>query len=193
MYELPTTLSIGGQDFAITDKGNFRMVLDCFVALEDSELSKQERLIACLLIFYEDMNEYEDLAKFPDLQDAVTQMYLFFNCGQQQVGARSDYKLIDWEGDSQLIAAAINNVAKTEIRTEPYIHWWTFMGYYLSVGESALATVVSIRGKIAKGVKLEKHEQKFRRDNPQYFAWDPRTVDQKEADELAKNLWNNGG
>ncbi len=193
MYELPTSITIDGRDFAITNKGDFRMVLDCFATLEDSELSRQERLIACLLIFYQDINEYEDLNSIPDLQEAVNKMYLFFNCNQQQVGAHTNYKLIDWENDAQIIMSAINKVAGKEVRLEEYVHWWTFMGYYCAVGESALSTIVSIRSKIAKGVKLEKYEQKFRQENPQYFTWDARTIEQKEADELVKNIWNSGG
>lgn len=66
------------------------------------------------------------------------------------------------------------------------------MGYFNAVGESALSTVVSIRSKIAKGKKLEKYEQEFRKENPQYFTWDMRTLKQKEEDELLNQLWNKG-
>lgn len=194
MYEIPTELEIGGQSFAIRNKGDYRMVLDCFAALDDEELTKRERLLACLLIFYEDLTSLDDLNKFSDLEEAITKMYQFFNCGQDSsIGVTANYKLIDWDKDSQLISSAINNVAHKEIRLEPYIHWWTFMGYYTSIGESTLTTVVNIRHKIATGKKLEKYESAFRRDNPKYFNWDAKTVERKEADELAKQLWNSNG
>jgi hypothetical protein len=64
------------------------------------------------------------------------------------------------------------------------------MAYFNAVGESALATVVGIRDKIAKGKKLEKYERQFRQDNPQYFTWDMRTLKQKEDDELLNQLWH---
>ena len=169
------------------------MVLDCFQVLNDVELSETERLLACLLIFFEDFNELEDVLsiKDSDLQSLIDNTFAFFNCGQQKSpAAEMDCKTIDWEQDSQLISSAVNKVAGKEIRAEQYIHWWTFMGYFNAVGESALATVVSIRHKIARGKKLEKHELEFKRNNPHYFSWDMRTLKQREDDELLNQIWN---
>lgn len=169
------------------------MVLDCFAALNDIELEKEERVYCALIIFYEEFNSLEDLAHFKFLNEAVQQMYWFFNCGDDKgVGANKHYKLIDWEGDSQLISSAVNKVAGTEIRLSPYIHWWTFMGYYLAIGESPLATIVGIRSKISEGKKLEKHEKKFKNDNPQYFLWDSKSIEDKEAEEAILSIWNSG-
>lgn len=194
MFEIPITLEIGGKQYNIRNKGDYRMVLDCFAAMNDIELTEQERVYCSLIIFYEEFNCIEDLANCPYLKDAVHQMYWFFNCGDDKgVGANKNYKLIDWEGDSQLIASAINNVANTEVRLCEYIHWWTFMGYYLAIGESPLATVVGIRNKIMEGKKLEKHETKFKNDNPQYFLWNSKTIEDREAEEAVMSLWNSGG
>ena len=193
MYDIPVSIQIGDTQYNIRNKGDFRMVLDCFAVLDDEQLTLQERILACVIIFYEDMHSIEDTNKFSDYQTAVTEMFKFFNCGQEESpGASTNYKLIDWQTDSQLISSAINNVAGKEIRAEKYIHWWTFMGYYLAIGESALATVVNIRSKIVKGKKLEKYEQEFRKNNPQLFRWKSKTVEQREQDELARSLWNSG-
>lgn len=193
MYEIPTSLTIEEQSFAIRNRGDYRMVLDCFCVLNDTELTEEERLYACLLIFYDDMKDLRDLNKFPNIQEAIIKMYDFFNCGQEQSGNKVNYKLIDWEQDSQIICAAINKVSGKEIRFEPYMHWWTFMGYYYEVGESTLSTVVSIRNKIIKGKKLEKHENAFRRDNSQYFTWKKDTIQDKEDKEWIKKVWNSEG
>lgn len=193
MYDIPVSIQIGEDTYNIRNKGDFRMVLDCFAALDDEQLTEQERILASVIIFYEDMHSVEDTNKFSDYNTAVTEMFKFFNCGQEESpGASTNYKLIDWQSDSQLVSSAINNVAGKEIRAEKYIHWWTFMGYYLAVGESALATVVNIRSKIVKGKKLEKYEQEFKKNNPQYFRWNSKTLAQREQDELARSLWNSG-
>ena len=195
MYELPTSIEIDNHHFAITDKGDYRMVIDCFMALEDPELEASDRLIASLLIFYEDVDELEDLEKvFGDhIEEACQKMLDFFNCNESNIGYKTQHKLIDWEQDEQLIISAINNVAGKEVRWEPYVHWWTFIGYYMAVGESALSMVVSVRDKILKGKKLEKHEQEFRRNNPQYFVWRSKTADEMSLDEYVRDLWNSGG
>ena len=193
MYELPTTIIIDETTYTIRNKGDYRMVLDCFDVLNDVELSENERILACLIIFYEDFNDIEDVLSLDrDIQKSLLDnAFLFFNCGQANgPSAKMNYKTIDWDKDSQLISSAVNKVAGREIRTDTYLHWWTFMGYFNAVGESALATVVGIRSKIAKQEKLEKYEQKFKADNPQYFSWDMRTLQQKEDDELLNQLWN---
>lgn len=193
MYNIPQSININGQEFPIRNKGDFRMVLDCLVALEDTELTKQERIVTSLIIFYDGMNSVEDLHKLGDLEKATLEMFKFFNCGQtESPGASVNYKLIDWERDSQLVSSAVNKVAGKEIRLENYVHWWTFMGYYLAVGESPLSMVVNIRNKIIKGKKLEKYETEFRRSNPSYFNWDSRTAEQAEMDEYVKQLWKRG-
>ena len=196
MYTLPTTVKIRDNDFKIRNKGDFRMVLDCFNALQDNNLSQQERVISSLIIFYDDVHSYEDLCVLfkddEDLKLAIEKLYDFFNCNQKEVGAKQNYKLIDWDNDSQIICSAINNVANIEIRSLEYLHWWTFMGYYISIGESVLSTVVSIRHKIATGKKLEKYEKDFRKDNPNYFNFDYRTSEQREEDAKFRAMWEGG-
>ncbi len=168
------------------------MVLDCFAALNDTELSKDERLLAALVIFYDGF-EIEDILNLDEdtLRALVKEMYNFFNCGNSKgVGNKVNHNLIDWEQDQQLICSAINNVAKKEIRLEEYIHWWTFMGYYLAIGESPMSTIVAIRHKIVEGKKLEKHEQEFRKENPQYFDWKSKSIEEQEANDAIMAMWN---
>lgn len=192
MYEIPTSIKIGEKYYNIRNNGDYRMILDCFAALENIELTEQERLLVSLIIFYEDLSGINDLCIFEDVTEAVRGMYWFFNCGSDSTqNNHTNYKLVDWEQDSQLIAAAVNNVAKKEIRAEEYIHWWTFMGYYASIGECPLSTIIGIRDKIIRGKKLEKYEREFRMNNPQYFVWNSKTIAESEADRLAKELWNN--
>lgn len=190
MYSLPIEIAINNQVFKITNNGDYRMVIDCFSALNDIELSEQYRLCASLIIFYEDINSIEDIEeKFgDDVNTAVTEMYNFFNCND--AGHKVNYRLLDWDKDEQMICGAVNNVAHTEIRALPYLHWWTFMGYYTSIGESVFSTVVSIREKIVKHKKLEKYEKEFRYNNPQYFDWNSKTLEQQELENEVMSLWN---
>ena len=188
-YGLPTSIEINGTEYAITERGDFRMVLDCFSLLNDEEIPKGIRIADCLKIFLEDVNSDEDVLQI-NVEEAVEKMFSFFNCNQLEVGTKANLKLLDWEQDSQLVCAAINNVAQTEIRSEPYLHWWTFMGYYISVGESVLATVISLREKRKTGKKLEKHEQEFIRNNPQYFTTKKEIEEQQADEEWLASVWN---
>lgn len=192
-YDLPTSITIEDRSYAITNRGDFRMVLDCFSALSDIELGEDYRVLASLLIFYEDFNDIDDIPQDENtLRALVKEMMIFFNCGQEDDDNTPSPKLIDWEKDAQMIMAAVNNVAGKEVRAEEYVHWWTFTGYYMSVGESMLATIVSIRNKILKGEKLEKWEQKYRNENPNYFNWNSKSIEDMELDQLMYELWDNG-
>ena len=187
-YELPTTIEINGKEYPITNKGDFRMILDCFSVLSDNEILEQYRIIDCLKIFYEDINTDEDVKiVFGDnVEKAIKLMYDFFNCNQKEIGNKVNHKLINWERDAQIVCAAVNQVAQTEIRSEPYLHWFTFMGYYISIGESVLATVVNIRDKKTRGKKLEKHEKEFLKNNPEYFTASNEEI--QEAEDLYEEL-----
>ena len=195
MFELPTSIEIEGKSYNIRNKGDYRTIIDCFLALDDLELSKVERVYASLIIFYEDLNDVEDITLLfgDNVIEAIEKMYLFFQCNQPQIDTpTSHYKLIDWEQDAMIISSAVNQVAGKEVRAEDYIHWWTFMGYYMATRESTLNTVIGIRYKMATGKSLEKNERKFKVENPQYFQIDVRSIQEKEDDLYVKSIWNAG-
>lgn len=192
MYELPITVTVGNKEYAIRDKADYRTILAALSLGEDPEMTPKERTVSALIVFYDGIDSLEDLMEeFPDnINEAVDAMSTFLACGETSgVAHHNTVKLIDWEQDEQLIISAVNNVARTEIRALPYLHWWTFMSYYMAIGECALSNVVGIRNKIAKGKKLEKYEREFKNENPQYFVW---KKDKEEEQNLLKNIWNKG-
>ena len=197
MFELPTTIIVNGVEYPIRNKGDYRVILDCFSALNDDELDISTRAITALIIFLENMcTQYDLLSIFPTaetLEVAIKEMYRFINCGDEEdaIGAKAKHSVVDWEQDQQLIASAVNNVARTEVRALPYLHWWTFMGYYMGIGECTFSTIVNIRSKIKEGKKLEKYEQDFKKDNPQYFVI-KKTAEEKTFDDDIRKLWNAG-
>lgn len=190
MYQILKEIKIGEQSYPIRAEGDYRMVLDCFSILNDVELTKEERIIGSLLIFYE--IDIDNLLNDNNIQQLAIKMFEFFNCAQVDTTTRVYPKLMDWDADSQLICAAVNKVAGVEVRSVEYMHWWTFMGYYVSIGESLYATILQIRDKMLKGKTLERHEKEFRAQNPQYFVWNSKTPDQAEMDDLLKSVWNSG-
>lgn len=191
-YTLPTYFEINQELFRIRNNGDFRIVLSCFNILSNVEMSDKEKIYTCLMVFYENFEDLDDILECSDfIQELVDKMFWFFDCGQNYK-AKQKAKLIDWEKDEMLIMSAINNVAKKEVRQEEFVHWWTFIGYYMAIGECPLSQIVSIRHKLASGKKLEKYEKDFKNENPQYFEIDYRTQDEKEIDEWLHSLWNGG-
>lgn len=188
MWEIPTTITLSGKEYPIRNKGDFRTITDVLLVISDEEYDTTENIIAAAYIFYED---FEGIPE-DDKQQAYKEMIKFLSLGEEEEdNGKKQPKLMDWEQDEKLLIPAINKVAGKEIRFEPYVHWWTFMGYYNSIdGESSFAYIVSLRNKLKKNKKLTKEEKEFIRDNPQHFIWKKdRIRDKKLEDELRASFY----
>lgn len=155
--ELPRTVSVNGVEYAV--RTDFRDILKIVTAFTDPELEENEKVYVCLFIFYEDFDrlprrDYEEALKeairFIDHDDTI-----------DEEENRKTPRVMDWEQDEAIMFPAINKVAGFETRSAEYVHWWTFMGYYMEISEGVFSNVLSIRLKKAKGKKLEKWEREF--------------------------------
>ena len=90
--------------------------------------------------------------------------------------------MLDWEQDESIIFPAINKVAGAETRSQSYIHWWTFMGYFMEIEEGTFSMVLGIRQKKAKHKKLEKWEQEFYRNNKELCDLKKRYTEEEQAE-----------
>lgn len=160
MWNLPTSLSVGGVGYFI--RTDFRVILDILAAYTDPDNDPEERSLICLWSLYKDIE-----AMPPEhYQEALDRAVEFIDAGFEPDNAnKARPTLMDWEQDAPLIIPAVNRVAGREIRSMEYLHWWTFLGYYMEIGESLYTQVVSIREKKAKGKKLEKYEREFYNEN----------------------------
>ena len=161
IWDLPTAVEIDGKEYTITNKCDYRMVLDVICALNDNELSEEDKIRTALYIFYDDIRECTDMEK------AIKEMYKIIAYGDEEDNT-SNHKprLMDWEHDFPQIAPPISRILGYDVRTpEKYTHWYTFLGGYMEIGECTFNTVVSIRSKRSKGKKLETWEQEFYKEN----------------------------
>ncbi len=163
-WEFPTSLNVGGIDYEI--RTDYRAVLDVIAALNDPDLigeTPQETAYMQSCVMLEIMfPEYE---KIPGehTQEALDKLSEFIDMGI--VEKEKKPKTMDWEQDAPILIPSINRVLGMEIRAQKYIHWWTFLGAYMEIGESLFSNVLNIRQKKAKGKRLEKWEEEFYREN----------------------------
>jgi hypothetical protein len=93
-------------------------------------------------------------------------MFDIMNYGNIGETANGGARLMDWEKDFSLIAAAVSQNIGYDIRDSgQFTHWYSFLGGYMEMGECLFASVISIRKKINQGKKLEKWEQEFYKEN----------------------------
>ena len=155
-WELPLQAEFGGTTYKLHP--DYRDILEIFSYFEDPDLSDYEKWQIALTLFYDRPvpREY--------WQEAMAYLSDFLRGGRQHTDAPAP-KLLDWEQDGAIIVAEVNKVAGKEIRSLSFVHWWTFLAWFHSIGEGQLSTLVSIREKLRKGKKLEQHEKDFYRAN----------------------------
>lgn len=173
---LPMSLIVNGKEYHIDT--DFRNILVFMEACEDPELNNEERLYILLKRLCGD--NYEDIPK-DSIEEALEQAKWFVDCGKPE-NEVMQRKVIDWVQDASIIFPAINKVAGIEVRGSKYIHWWTFMGYFMEIESGTFSTVLSIRQKKAKGKKLEKWEQEFYKHNKSICEIKMRYTEEEQAE-----------
>ena len=153
--ELPTFLEINGKQHHIINT-DYRNALIIFQAFNDPNLKNNEQQWIML-----DALIGMDNLKKEDRPEAVKQCIWFLDGGKTYDEKSMQPKTMDWKQDEQLIFSAVNHVAGKELRTEKYIHWWTFLGYFNEIQDGLFSYVLAIRQKKAKGKKLDKGEQEY--------------------------------
>ena len=187
-WKLPTSLHVGGANYKI--RTDYRVILDILAAMNDTdrldpgrkEDGKQAEKVLDMLQFL-----YIDFDRMPasDWKEASEKACEFIDCGIRDEGTPKP-RLMDWEQDGPIIVPAVNKVCNFDVRSVKYMHWWTFFGYYMEIGECMLSTVVSIRDKKRRGKKLEKWEQEFYRNNKHIV--DLRTKKAERSEEEKEEL-----
>lgn len=161
MWDLPIAVEINGKNHPIRNKCDYRVALDVICALNDVDLTDDEKVKCALLIFY------EDISAIDDFETAIKEMFRIINGGEEQEeSGEQKPQLMDWEHDFQYIAPPISRVLGYDVRMpDRFTHWYTWLGAYMEIGECTFATIVSIRNKRAKGKKLEKWELEFLKEH----------------------------
>lgn len=186
MWDLPIEVEINGEKHPIRNKCDYRVVLDAICALNDNDLTNEEKVKCALYIFY------QDISKIEDFDTAVNEMFRIINGGEQEEQTQDNKpQLMDWEHDFPQLAPPINRVLGYDVRTpEKYTHWMSFLGGYQEIGECTFSTIVSIRSKRAKGQKLDKWELDYLREHRKMVELPQKLT--AEEQELLNSEWQKG-
>lgn len=156
-YGLPTVLNIQDANFPI--RSDFRDILNILIATSDPDMEAWEKQEVMYRIMYSDWQQIPASAFHVACEKAVE--FIDYTIPDNRPKPRT----MDWNQDAAIIIPAVNKVAGKEVRAAEYLHWWTFLGYFMEIEEGTFSQVLSIRQKKAKGKKLEKWEKEFERNN----------------------------
>ena len=158
-WTLPVAAEIAGHSYGIAT--DYRDILEIIGILNDNSRPEIERRYIALGLFYDDLESLPP----EDMQEAIEWMFSFIGGFDSYGQTCSNPSLISWEQDRPLILTAVNKEAGHDIRGDSYMHWLTFLSLFASIGESELATVVSIRDKQKRGKKLDDSEKLYYKRN----------------------------
>ena len=163
-FSLDKTVNIGDNEYAI--RYDFRVILEIITMLNDAELTGEEKTECLIEMFYLDPEKID----YHDRNEAVEACFSFIDGGKKQKPQKPKPRLTDWEQDFEFVIAPINRVLGYESRSVDYdpernaggVHWWTFLAAYMEIGGDCLySQIVTIRDKLARNKKLEKHEKEW--------------------------------
>lgn len=180
-YGLPTSLTVNGVERPI--RYQYTAILDIFKALNAPELEDNEKVYCLLFILYED---FDDIPP-EDYEEAFEAAKDFIDNGVVDDNRKSNVKMVDFEQDARLLFPAINRVAGKEVRLEEDVHWWTFLGWFMEIGDCTYSQVLNIRNKKSKGKPLEKWEQEFYSENRKVVDIQVRLTDEEKEQERLLN------
>ena len=141
-WELPRSVTVAGRPYDChTD---YRDILGLLPWLEPAPgpeaPNREEGWYVALALFYPDFG-----GMAPALWPAAAEAMADFLAGGTAEQAKPGPRLIDWQRDADWIVAGVNRAAGCEVRALPYLHWWSFLGWFAAIGEGPLATAVAIR------------------------------------------------
>ena len=122
IWNLPMDAEIGGKRYEI--HGDYRDILEIFSYFDDPELPEFMKWKIAVALFYEGTVPEEHF------RQAADYLAFFVRCGQPEP-PHTARRLIDWQQDAPAILADINRVAGQEIRSMPFLHWWTFIALFV--------------------------------------------------------------
>lgn len=171
--DLPTTLNVAGVECPI--RYQFKPCLAIMQAFEDQKLTNDEKILIMLDILYAEDEFGEDT-----ILEAIDKAIWFLSHGNTQP-VKEEKPLSRLDKDEQLIFAAVNEVAHTDIRTDDNMHYWTYLSYMQAISSHSLfASIVRIREKRNKGLKLEPEEKKFYKEHKEMIDLEEPTKEDQE-------------
>lgn len=186
LWSLPKSIYAGDTEIPI--RTDFRVVLDLLTALSDPDMEGETKAetneIKAMLMTEIMIPDCEKYITPENAMEVIQALSNFIDMDNDEIShGKPQPRVMDWEQDARLIIPAVNKVVGHDIRSDEYVHWWTFLAAYLEIGECTFSHILSLRQKKAKGKKLEKYEQDFIRENKNLVYLKERKTEQEERED----------
>lgn len=173
---------------------DFQIGIQMFQALNDEELTEQERMLEAISLLFPDKDEEGNKLPYPDFNTAVEGVQWFLSRWYQDntPEEKDKTKVTDYDIDQWRIYSAFRSQYNINLNTDS-LHFWEFMGLLSTLEECAYTRVIGIRQRKFEGKMGAKERAALRKAKEIYTLEQPEedlTDEEQEAiaafDELLK-------
>ena len=186
---LPRTVFLDGQDYRINS--NFRTSILFELMMQDSTLTKNERAMNALKLYFPEIPE--------DTKGAFKKIIWFYGCGKaekESSGSASEEKrktrVYSFEHDDDYIFSAFLYQYRIDLQDIRYLHWWKFRSMFNALTEENLFVKIMQYRSMKISADLPKEQKDFYKKMKKMYAL-PVSQDEMEKTAAIEEALMNGG
>lgn len=168
---------------------NFRSFVLFELLMQDNSLTKEEKVLLSIRLFYKE--------KIEDIKKATDGILWFYRCGEEikenknvkNKEQNNKKQIYSYEYDSKYIYSAFLDQYGIDLNEIEYLHWFKFKALFEGLkSDNKICEIMSYRAVDISKIKDKEEKKKYKRLQRQWALPDNRTIEEKEQD-FANSLW----
>lgn len=184
---LPRIVFIDGRKYTINS--DFRISIKFELLMQNKDLSKNEKLIKALKLYYPIIPK--------NINMAIEKIIYFYKAGKEDkevkgIGNKVNNIIYSFEYDDDYIYSAFLSQYGIDLNSIKYLHWWKFKALFKSLNNSnEIVKIMEYRAIDLNQIKDKEQKEFYRKMKKIYEI--PLPKDEKEKLNAIENALMNGG
>lgn len=184
---LPRIVFIDGRKYTINS--DFRISIKFELLMQNKDLSKNEKLIKALKLYYPMIPK--------NINMAIEKIIYFYKAGKEDkevkgIGNKVNNIIYSFEYDDDYIYSAFLSQYGIDLNSIKYLHWWKFKALFKSLNNSnEIVKIMEYRAIDLNQIKDKEQKEFYRKMKKIYEI--PLPKDEKEKLNAIENALMNGG
>ncbi len=184
---LPRIVFIDGRKYTINS--DFRISIKFELLMQNKDLSKNEKLIKALKLYYPIIPK--------NINMAIEKIIYFYKAGKEDkevkgIGNKVSNIIYSFEYDDDYIYSAFLSQYGIDLNSIKYLHWWKFKALFKSLNNSnEIVKIMEYRAIDLNQIKDKEQKEFYRKMKKIYEI--PLPKDEKEKLNAIENALMNGG
>ena len=166
---------------------NFRSFILFELLMQDRHLSKKEKIMLSLNLFYDEIPQ--------DLKKGIDGIVWFYTKGKEIKESKSNNKsdnkkrIYSYEYDADLIYTAFLDQYGVDLNEIDYLHWFKFKAMFEGLkSDNKICEIMGYRAVDINKIKNKDEQKKYKKLQKEWALPDDRTEEEKERD-FAEAFW----